>query len=549
MNHTIDVRTSPDQYRHWLLEIDGDIATLKLNVDEDGGLYPGYLLKLNSYDLGVDIELADAVNRLRFEFPQVKAVVLTSAKDNVFCAGANIRMLSTSSHCDKVNFCKFTNETRLAIEEASEYSRQTWLTAINGPAAGGGYELAAATDHIILIDDSNTSVSLPEVPLLAVLPGTGGLTRLVDKRGVRRDRADVFCTTEEGLKGSKAEQWGLVDELAPRSQFDAAVRARARELASQSDRPSTEPGIALQRIEREITETRIGYTHIEADIDRDSSTVTILVHGPKELPPETPAELQSQGATCWPVAAARELDDLLMHLRLNEPALGLFVLKTHGASEPLRAWDSWLHANRKHWLIRETLLLWKRTLKRLDLSARTLFALIESDSCFIGLLAELSFAADRCYMFESDDENDGPFIELGECNFGQLPMSNGLTRLQTRFIGEPESVDAARSTLRQPLGAQRALELGLVTEIYDDIDWDDEIRIAIEQRASFSADSLTAMEANLRFAGPETMETKIFGRLTAWQNWVFQRPNAVGDRGALNRYGTGERPDYDKERT
>ncbi len=549
MTEPIDFRTSPDQYRHWRLRIDQSVATLEMDVDEDAGLFDGYSLKLNSYDLGVDIELADAVNRLRFEQPAVKTVILTSAKDNVFCAGANIRMLSGASHSHKVNFCKFTNETRLAMEDATHHSQQKWITAINGPAAGGGYELAAATDHIILIDDSNTTVSLPEVPLLAVLPGTGGLTRLVDKRGVRRDLADVFCTTEEGIKGERAREWLLVDELASKTQFEDVVRDRAIDLAKDSDRPDDAQGIQLTRIERSIEAASVEYDNVKCSINRSDNTATITVCAPSTTTPTDIEQFIQQGAASWPIATARELDDLLLHLRLNEPETGLLILKTRGDADALTDWDHWLHQHASHWLIRETLLLWKRTLKRLDVSARTLFALVESDSCFSGLFAELLFAADRSYMFESDEADTGPFITVSESSFGAMAMGNGLSRLQTRFIHQPEQVDAVRSSTGRALAASEALELGLVTEAYDDIDWDDEIRIAIEQRASFSADSLTAMEANLRFAGPETLETKIFGRLSAWQNWVFQRPNATAEHGALKRYGTGERPDYDKERT
>lgn len=549
MNSVIDFRTSPDQYQHWRLSVAGNIATIALDVNEQCGLFDGYQLKLNSYDLGVDIELADAVNRLRFEHPSVQAVVLRSAKENVFCAGANIKMLSTASHAHKVNFCKFTNETRLAIEDASIHSQQRWITAINGPAAGGGYELAAATDHIILINDSNTTVSLPEVPLLAVLPGTGGLTRLVDKRHVRSDHADVFCTKEEGIKADQAVRWNIVDELASKSDFDTVVQKRALSMAAESDRPDQADGIRLDRIERTIESDNIRYSNITVRVDRDDNIATIVIQAPQLPSPSSTAEFLKTGCESWPVAAARELDDLLLHLRLNEPELGLLVLETRGAHANMQDWDKWLHANSHHWLVRETLLLWKRTLKRLDLSARSIYALITPDSCYCTLLAELAFVADRCYMFENDNASDGPFITLGDSNFGGMPMGNGLSRLQTRFLNQSEQLEAARSRRDIALDATQALELGLVTEIFDDIDWDDEIHLALMQRTGFSADALTAMEANLRFAGPETLETKIFGRLSAWQNWVFQRPNAAGDDGALKRYGSGTRPDYDKERT
>jgi len=496
---TIEFQTSPDVYKHWRLEIDAPVASLIMDVDENGGLLEGYELKLNSYDLGVDIELADAVQRLRFEHPEVKTVVIKSGKDNVFCAGANIRMLSASTHAHKVNFCKFTNETRLAIEDATENSDQHWMTALNGPTAGGGYELAASTDHIILADDSNSAVSLPEVPLLAVLPGTGGLTRLVDKRGVRRDRADVFCTTEEGIKGQRAVDWGLVDELARKSEFDDAVHARALKLADLSARPSDATGIKLNPLDRKIDSTSISYANVTATLDRELG--------------------------------------------------GVLLVRTEGDADLLMAWDKFLLDNTSDWLVNEILLYWKRTLKRLDVNARTAYALVETGSAFAGLFAELLFAVDRSYMFEPDDTQDGPFVTLDEINFGPLPMGNGLTRLETRFIGEPEAVDAARSSIGRKLGSVEAMDLGLVTVSFDDIDWDDEIRIAVEERTSFSSDSLTGLEANLRFAGPETLETKIFGRLTAWQNWIFQRPNAAGDGGALKLYGTGTRPDYDQHRT
>ncbi len=545
----IDFQTSPASYKHWRIEIDAPIAWLVMDVDESGGLMEGYELKLNSYDLGVDIELADAVQRLRFEHPEVKTVVIKSGKDNVFCAGANIRMLSGSTHAHKVNFCKFTNETRLAIEDATENSEQHWITALNGPTAGGGYELAASTDHIILADDSNSAVSLPEVPLLAVLPGTGGLTRLVDKRGVRRDRADVFCTTEEGVKGQRAVDWGLVDELARKSEFDEKVRSRALQIAELSNRPDNSTGVALNPLNREISASAITYSNVSAQIDRDQGIATIVLQAPDTAPPLSTDELHALGDSSWILQTAREFDDLLLHLRLNEAKVGLLLIKTTGDMQKLVAWDNFLLEHRDNWLVNEILLYWKRTLKRLDVNARTAYALIETDSAFAGLFAELLFAVDRSYMFEPDDAADGPFVILDEINFGPLPMGNGLTRLETRFLGEPEAVDAARTNIDRQLGSAEAMELGLVTDSFDDIDWDDEIRIALEERTSFSSDSLTGLEANLRFAGPETLETKIFGRLTAWQNWIFQRPNAAGDDGALKLYGTGTRPDFNRERT
>ncbi len=548
----VDFRTDPSRYQHWRLAIDGRIATLAMDVREDGGLRSGYELKLNSYDLGVDVELYDIVQRLRFEHPEVAAVILTSAKERVFCAGANIRMLGQSSHAWKVNFCKFTNETRNAIEEASAESRQFWLCAVNGPCAGGGYELALACERIIMADDANTSVALPEVPLLGVLPGTGGLTRLVDKRRVRRDRADVFATIEEGLKGRRALDWGLVDELVPRSRLEEAARQRARQLAAKSDRPTEGRGIALTPLERAIDGDGIRYRHVTCSIDRARGVAEITVNGPSTAPPADAAGVYAEGARCWPLAVARELDDLILHLRTNEGEVGLWLLKTSGSADRVEAYDRLLADHAGDWLVREIRLYLRRTLKRLDASSRSLFALIEPGTCFAGTLLELALAADRSYMLagrREGDQQSPATVRLTAMNFGPYPMSNGLTRLASRFLGEPGRVDDLKGRIGQDLDAAAADEAGLVTFTPDDIDWDDEVRLAIEERAAFSPDALTGMEASLRFAGPETLETKIFGRLSAWQNWIFQRPNAVGPKGGLSVYGTGQRSEFDRRRT
>ncbi|WP_193184558.1 2,3-epoxybenzoyl-CoA dihydrolase [Nisaea sediminum] len=547
----IDFRTDPTRYKHWKLEFDGPRADLVMDVDEKGGLFEGYELKLNSYDLGVDIELYDAIQRLRFEHPEVKVVVLRSAKDRVFCAGANIRMLAGAAHAHKVNFCKFTNETRNYMEEASAESGQKYLAAVTGACAGGGYELALATDHIILTDDGSSSVALPEAPLLAVLPGTGGLTRVTDKRKVRRDRADVFCAIEEGIKGKRAADWDLVDEVAPNSKFDEVVAARVAAMAASSDRPSDAKGIALPKVEREIDGDLVRYSLVTVEIDRDERNATILIKGPEEDVPADTDALAALGTDYWMLKLCRELDDAILHLRLNELEIGTLIFKTEGDGAKVLEHDAFLAANRSNWLAREILLYWKRVMKRIDVTSRSLVALVEPGSCFAGSLAELLFACDRSYMLEGqlDGDNRPPAeIALGPANFGPFPMSNGLTRLQTRFLGEPETLKAAEGSIGESLDAERADELGLVTFIFDDIDWEDEVRIFLEERASFSPDALTGMEANLRFAGPETMETKIFGRLTAWQNWIFQRPNAVGPEGALGRYGTGRKPEYDIKR-
>ena len=547
----IEFNTQPEQYQHWSLELDGPVATLKLGVNEDGGLQPGYKLKLNSYDLGVDIELHDAVQRLRFEHPEVRTVVLTSAMEKVFCAGANITMLGQSTHAHKVNFCKFTNETRNSIEDATSFSGQTYISAINGTAAGGGYELALASDYIILVDDSSSAISLPEVPLLAVLPGTGGLTRVVDKRKVRRDHADYFCTVTEGMRGKRAVKWKLIDELIPRSKFIEKVKERALEFAQKSSRPENEKGIILTPLNRKIEEDQIIYDHLSIEFERQSGIVNLTVHAPEGDLPSTPESIQAAGANYWPLAMARELDDAIMHLSFNELELGTWVLRTKGDADQLLTVDQTLIQHQEHWLVREIILNLKRVFKRLDLVARSLVALIEPGSCFTGTLLELVLAADRSYMLDGtfEDTDEVPAIlRPTEMNFGALPMCNDLTRLQTRFIDDAENVENVRNEISNNLDAATADELGLVTFIPDDIDWEDEVRIAVEERASFSPDALTGMEASLRFAGPETLETKIFGRLTAWQNWIFQRPNAVGEEGALKLYGSGKQSNYDKKR-
>jgi benzoyl-CoA-dihydrodiol lyase len=547
----VDFRTDPGRYKHWKLSYDGPVATLHMDVKEDGGLVPGYELKLNSYDLGVDIELYDAIQRLRFEHPEIGAVVLTSGKERIFCAGANIRMLSQSSHGWKVNFCKFTNETRSAIEDATTNSRQAWLTAVNGPCAGGGYELALATDRIIMADDGSTTVALPEVPLLAVLPGTGGLTRLVDKRRVRRDRADYFCTLEEGIKGQRAVEWRLVDEVVPRSRLAEATKQRAGELAARTDRPSGARGIALGPLERRIEGDRVVYAHVTCAIDRAHGVAEITVAAPEAAPPSDAAGIHEAGTRFWPLAVAGELDDLILHLRTNEEAIGLWVLRTTGAADAVEAHDRALLEQEADWLVREIRLYLKRMLKRLDVSSRSIFALIEPGSCFTGTLLELALAADRVFMLEGAREGDGrpaAAVRVTGMNFGAYPTVNGLTRLQSRFLDEPGRVDDLKGRIGEDLDAAAAAEAGLVTFTPDDIDWEDEVRIAIEERAAFSPDALTGMEASLRFGGPETLESKIFARLSAWQNWIFQRPNAVGPKGALRVYGTGERGDFDRRR-
>jgi benzoyl-CoA-dihydrodiol lyase len=547
----IDFRTAPERYRHWRLTLEGPVATLALDVDAEGGLSPGYELKLNSYDLGVDIELNDAIQRLRFEQPQVRAVIITSANDKVFCAGANIGMLRGASHAHKVNFCKFTNETRLALEDASARSGQKYICAINGACAGGGYELALAADHLMLLDDGASAVALPEIPLLAVLPGTGGLTRLVDKRGVRRDRADFFCTVEEGVRGKRALEWHLVDEIVPRSKWRDAVAARAAELAEASDRPAKAEGMALPPLERVIEGERIEYNHVTCVIGRALMAAHITVRAPAAAPPSDLAAIHGEGADFWPLAMARQLEDLIFHLRFNESEIGTWLMRSEGAGEYVAAADAALAAHAGDWLVREITLYIKRTLKRLDLSARSIFAFIEPGSCFTGTLLELALAADRCYMLDGAFEGDNrppASIRLTAANYGGYPMANGLSRLESRFIGDAAALDRVEKESGRALDAIEAEQLGLVTFAPDDIDWRDETRIAVEERAAFSPDALTGMEASLRFAGPETMESKIFARLSAWQNWIFQRPNAVGAEGTLKLYGSGQRPRFDKER-
>lgn len=547
----IDFQTDPGKYNHWNLTIDGRVARLALDVDEQATLMPGYELKLNSYDLGVDIELYDAVQRLRFEHPEVGAVVVTSDKPRVFCAGANIRMLSQSTHAHKVNFCKFTNETRNGIEDATDHSGLRFIAAVNGACAGGGYELALACDHIMLIDDGSSTVSLPELPLLAVLPGTGGLTRLVDKRKVRHDRADYFCTTSEGIRGKRATDWDLVDEIVPRSKFDEEVAARGNEFAAASGRPADATGVQLTPLNRTIEDTRISYDNIVIDIDRASSTATVTIKAPAEAPPADIASIEAQGTAFWPLALARELDDAIMELRVNEKEIGTWVFKTEGDSANVEAADRALLENADHWLVREITLYLKRTMKRVDVSSRSIITLVEPGSCFTGTLLELVFAADRSFMLDGGFEGSNlppATVVMTGMNFGPLTMPNGLTRLEHRFLNDPSLVEKAKAEISEPLEAADADDLGLVTFIPDDIDWEDEVRIAIEERASFSPDALTGMEASLRFAGPETLETKIFGRLSAWQNWIFQRPNAAGDDGALKAYGTGQKASYNKQR-
>ncbi|HEY7788935.1 MAG TPA: 2,3-epoxybenzoyl-CoA dihydrolase [Vicinamibacterales bacterium] len=542
----VEFETRPDRYHHWKLQFDGPVATLSMDVQEDAGLAPDYKLKLNSYDLGVDIELADALQRIRFEHPEVHTVVVTSLKDRIFCAGANIFMLGTSTHGFKVNFCKFTNETRLAIEDASEHSGLTFLAALNGICAGGGYELALACDEIWLVDDGNSAVSLPEAALLAVLPGTGGLTRVVDKRKVRRDLADFFSTLVEGIRGKRAVEWGLVDAIAPTTQFKAAVAKRASELAQHSDRPSSGPGVSLGPLNAKISADDVAYASVTLSLNREKRTAELTVKAPEGPQPDTPEAILKAGDQFWALRAFRELDDALLRLRLNEPEVGTVVLRTTGDPEAVLAVDQTLLAHRDHWLVREILLLMKRTLKRLDLTSRSFFALIEPGSAFAGTLFELALAADRSYML-ADAERPNT-IGLSPMNGGPLPMSNGLTRLQVRFLGDPSKVDDLLAH-EGPFDAEEALDAGLVTFAPDDLDWDDEVRLAIEGRAALSPDAMTGLEANLRFAGPETMETKIFGRLTAWQNWIFQRPNAVGEKGALKVYGSQTRAEFDWRRT
>lgn len=551
VSERIDFQVDPAAMKHWKVDYDGAVATLSMDVDEDGGLLEGYQLKLNSYDLGVDIELADVVQRMRFEHPEVRVVVLRSAKDKVFCAGANIRMLGGATHAHKVNFCKFTNETRNTFEAALADSGQNYICAVRGACAGGGYELALACNYIMLTDDSTSSVALPEVPLLAVLPGTGGLTRITDKRKLRRDIADVFCSVEEGVKGKRALEWRLVDEVIPNSKFDDAVVDRARAFADDAPEQGDVEGIRLHALTRDFTETSVRYSTVQIELDPAGRRAVVTIAGPEEPAPADMEAFVAQGSEAWMLRCARELDDAILHLRTNESDLGLVEFHTQGSMAHVVAHEALLLANRDHWLANEVLGLWKRVLKRVDMTARSLVALVEHGSCFGGVLAELLWAVDRSYMMlDAFEEDDRPLAEvtLTEANFGLFPMANGLSRLETRFWGAPEQVAVLREELGKPLDAEQAAALGLVTYAYDDIDWEDEVRLFREERVSFSPDAMTGMEANLRFAGPETMETRIFGRLTAWQNWIFQRPNAVGPEGALQRYGTGVRGAYDMRR-
>lgn len=540
----INFQTSPENYKHWRLQIDGAVATLSMDVQEDHTLAEGYKLKLNSYDLGVDIELADAIQRLRFEHPEVRAVVITSLKPRIFCAGANIYMLGSSSHAFKVNFCKFTNETRCGIEDDSRHSGRRYIAALNGTASGGGYELAIACDEIYLVDDGNSAVSLPEVPLLGVLPGTGGLTRLVDKRKVRRDRADVFSTLAEGLKGKRAKDWGLIDDSFPTSKFQDSIKTRVDEIAK--DRDSKVSGIKLNPLEVSAGDNTREYKFVKLRVDREKRSADLTIHGPSEDLPQTPGAIEQLGDSYWPLQAYRELDDALLHMRVNEPEIGVVCIHTKGDIDKVIAVDQTLAANRSHWLVRETLLLMARTLRRMDLTAKSFFAVIEPGSCFAGNLLELVFGADRSFML--NDPEARIELRISKLNAGALPMSNGLTRLQSRFLAEPEKVDEIISH-DGAFDTEEAESAGLVTFAPDDLDWEDEIRLAIEERTSLSPDALTGMEASLRFAGPETMDTKIYGRLTAWQNWIFQRPNAVGPQGALTNYGKPTQPQFDFKRT
>jgi benzoyl-CoA-dihydrodiol lyase len=545
----VDYRTEPAKYHHWSLKFEGAVATLAMGVDENAGLRPGYKLKLNSYDLGVDVELHDAINRIRFEHPEVRTVVVTSARERVFCSGANIFMLGVSSHGWKVNFCKFTNETRNGFEDSSKHSGLKFLAAVNGSCAGGGYELALACDEILLVDDRSSAVSLPEVPLLGVLPGTGGLTRVTDKRHVRHDLADIFCTTTEGVRGQKAKDWRLVDDIVKPAAFAAKVQERAQALAAQSDRPVDGKGVTLTRIERQQDANSIRYEHVSVEIDRAKRQAVFTVKAPTGAQPGTVDGIVAAGANWYPLAMARQLDDAILHMRTNELEIGTWVWKTSGDSAAVQAMDAVLLANQGHWLVRETTGLLRRTLSRIDVSSRSLFALIEEGSCFTGTFLEFALACDRSYQLAlPDDAAKAPKLVLTEANFGLYPMATGQSRIARRFYEEAAPLAAARAAIGQALDADAALALGLVTSAPDDIDWADEVRIALEERAAMSPDALTGMEANLRFNGPENMFTRIFGRLTAWQNWIFQRPNAVGEKGALKLYGKGEKAQFDMNR-
>jgi benzoyl-CoA-dihydrodiol lyase len=545
----VEYQTDPSQYKHWKLSFNGPVATLAVDIDENAGLRPGYKLKLNSYDLGVDIELNDAISRIRFEHPEVRTVVLTSAKEKVFCSGANIFMLGVSSHSWKVNFCKFTNETRNGLEDSSRYSGLKFLAAVNGACAGGGYELALACDEIILIDDRSSAVSLPEVPLLGVLPGTGGLTRVTDKRHVRHDLADLFCTSVEGVRGQKAKDWRLVDDIAKAVEFSQKVQARALALAAQSDRPADGRGVVLKPLTRTVEADALRYSSVTVELDRAKRTATWTVKGPLGVQPSDVAGIEAAGADWFPLVMARELEDAILQMRTNELDMGIWLIKTEGDAAAVLAMDATLIANQGHWLVRETIGLLRRTFSRLDLSSRSLFALIEPGSCFAGTYLELALACDRSYQLAlPDDEARAPKITVAETNFGLYPMVTGQSRLQRRFYDEQPALDAVRAKAGQPLDADAAFAVGLVTANPDDIDWADEVRIAVEERVSMSPDALTGMEANLRFNGPENMFTRIFGRLTAWQNWIFQRPNAVGEMGALKVYGKGNKAQFNWDR-
>ncbi|WP_191575972.1 2,3-epoxybenzoyl-CoA dihydrolase [Achromobacter insolitus] len=548
----VDFRTDPAQYRHWRLTFDGAVATLAMDVAEDGGLRPGYKLKLNSYDLGVDIELHDALQRIRFEHPEVRSVVVTSMKDRIFCSGANIFMLGLSTHAWKVNFCKFTNETRNGIEDSSRHGGLKFIAALNGACAGGGYELALACDEILLIDDRSSSVALPEVPLLGVLPGTGGLTRVTDKRRVRHDHADIFCTLVEGVRGQRAKDWRLVDDVVKPARFEEEVRARALALAQDSHRPADEQGVSLTPLQRTETETSLSYRYVDVQLDREKRQATWTVRAPQGRVETELQDIVAAGAAWWPLQMARELDDAILSMRTNELDIGTWILKTEGDAEAVLAADAALERHADHWFVRETAGMLRRTLARLDVTSRSLFALIEPGSCFAGTLLELALAADRSYMLDVEDDEDidapPPQIVVGERNFGAYPMVNGQSRLQRRFYGETQPLEAVRAQAGRSLPASAALELGLITYAPDSIDWDDEVRLALEERRALSPDALTGLEANLRFGGQETMETRIFGRLTAWQNWIFNRPNAAGDKGALKLYGKGEQAAFDWNR-
>jgi benzoyl-CoA-dihydrodiol lyase len=545
----VDYQTTPEHYRHWKLAVEGTVANLTMTVNEDGGLRDGYKLKLNSYDLGVDIELHDAIQRIRFEHPQVRVVVIGSGLDRIFCSGANIFMLGKSSHAWKVNFCKFTNETRNGLEDSSRHSGLKFLAAVNGACAGGGYELAAACDEILLVDDRSSSVSLPEVPLLGVLPGTGGLTRLTDKRKVRHDHADIFCTTSEGIRGQRAKDWRLVDEIAKPAQFAQAVRERAEALAAGSDRPAQAKGVHLTPLQREFNAQGVRYQYVDVVLDREARSATITVHAPSTPQPADIAGIEAAGVNWWPLQMARELDDAILHLRTNEIELGIWVLKTAGEREHVLACDASMQAHAAHWLVRETLGFMRRTFARIDVSSRSLFALIDEGSCFAGTLAELAFAADRSYMLTLPDApQDAPVLTLSAMNFALLPMITGQARLARRFYDDEAKLTELKALTGQSLDADKAMALGLITANPDDIDWADEIRLALEERASMSPDALTGMEANLRFNGQENMFTRVFGRLSAWQNWIFNRPNAVGESGALKVYGTGSKSKFEFDR-